>query len=301
MQNVLGLLARCRPAPPTYRPRFGVAHRRGHLLATDPRIGTRPMIVAARSSPRPAIFWLSRIPVHGSYVSDLLPGLLIMSSASARSSSRSPPPPRPACRPTRPDSPRPCINTSQRLGGALGLAIFSAIATSRTHHLLVENASPGHALAAGFHRALFASSLFLLAAAAIATRATNTRGEPEAAVSPAPPGTSWARRREPRTARLARRDPQQCSAGTTTIGACDRASNSLVTVPSARWSGECGSAPTTIGHPAWRAEAFVSALTGSSSTISIRMGTSRTASSTSSRSSSMRTPPRRRRCVVNVK
>jgi hypothetical protein len=34
------------------------------------------------------------------------------------------------------------------------------------------------ALTQGFHRALLASSLFLLAAAAIALRATNTRGEP---------------------------------------------------------------------------------------------------------------------------
>jgi hypothetical protein len=77
------------------------------------------------------------------------------------------------------------VSTSQQLGGALGLAIFSAIATSRTHHLLVAHAARADALTSGFQRALLASSIFLVAAAVIALRATNTRGEAHAP-SPAP-------------------------------------------------------------------------------------------------------------------
>lgn len=67
---------------------------------------------------------------------------------------------------------------SQTLGGALGIAIFSAIATSRTRHLLSIHAAAPDALTSGFRQALLAASVFLLAAAAIATRATNTRGQP---------------------------------------------------------------------------------------------------------------------------
>jgi MFS family permease len=70
------------------------------------------------------------------------------------------------------------LNASQQLGTALGLAIFSAIATARTTALLTAHASPQQALTAGFHRALLACAIFLLAAAVIALRATNTRGEP---------------------------------------------------------------------------------------------------------------------------
>src|SRR5919108_634761 len=70
------------------------------------------------------------------------------------------------------------INTSTWVGGAFGLAIFSVIATSRTHHLLAAGATQPDALTSGFHRALAACSIFLIAAAAIALRATNTRGEP---------------------------------------------------------------------------------------------------------------------------
>ena len=72
------------------------------------------------------------------------------------------------------------LNTSLQLGSALGLAVFSAIATARTNNLLAAHAAPAQALTAGFGRALLAGSIALLAAAVIALRATNTRGEPAA-------------------------------------------------------------------------------------------------------------------------
>jgi MFS family permease len=61
--------------------------------------------------------------------------------------------------------------------GALGLAIFAAIATSHTGHLLAARAAMPAALTSGFRRALLASSLSLVLAAAIATRTSNTRNE----------------------------------------------------------------------------------------------------------------------------
>jgi hypothetical protein len=76
------------------------------------------------------------------------------------------------------------------VGGALGLAIFTAIATARTDHLLAIGQSAPDALTSGFHRALFAAAIFVLAAALIALRTKNTRGEHPAnepiAAAPAP-------------------------------------------------------------------------------------------------------------------
>jgi hypothetical protein len=66
------------------------------------------------------------------------------------------------------------------------LAIFSAIATSRTHHLLAAHAAPAEALTSGFERALIAGSIFLRAASVIAARATNTRGQPAPSPEPRP-------------------------------------------------------------------------------------------------------------------
>src|SRR5690242_18813666 len=65
-----------------------------------------------------------------------------------------------------------------RLGGALGIAIFSAISTSRANHLLAAHTTAHHALTSGFQRALLACSIAMFAAAVLAARATNTRGEP---------------------------------------------------------------------------------------------------------------------------
>jgi MFS family permease len=70
------------------------------------------------------------------------------------------------------------LSASQQLGTALGLAIFSAIAAARTSSLLAAHATRDQALTGGFHRALLACAVFLLAASAIALRAANTRGEP---------------------------------------------------------------------------------------------------------------------------
>jgi hypothetical protein len=131
--------------------------------------------------------------VHGSYVADLLPGLMLMSiglgavfvgvTTAANAGV-------PADKAGLAAS---LLNASQQLGGALGLAIFTAVATSRTHHLLAAHAPVAQALTAGFGRALMVGSVFILAAAVIALRATNTRGDSEQPTRPSPsPGDAVA-------------------------------------------------------------------------------------------------------------
>jgi hypothetical protein len=64
------------------------------------------------------------------------------------------------------------------------VAIFSAISTSRARDLLADHATQAQALTSGFQRALLAAAIFLAAAAVIALRATNTRGEQAEAATP---------------------------------------------------------------------------------------------------------------------
>jgi EmrB/QacA subfamily drug resistance transporter len=144
------------------------------------RVGTRPIIVTGALISAGAVYWLSKIPVDGSYVGDLLPGLVIMSfglgfvfvGVNTAANAGVPP--------DKAGLAAALVNTSTWLGGALGLAIFSVIATTRTSDLLAAHASQADALTEGFRRALVACSIFLVAAALIALRATNTRGEPTA-------------------------------------------------------------------------------------------------------------------------
>jgi EmrB/QacA subfamily drug resistance transporter len=176
MQNVLGYSPIQTGA--AYLPlTFGVGIAAGIASQLLARVGTRPVIVAGALIASGGVYWLSRIPVDGSYLGDLLPGLLVVSlgiggvfvgAATAANAGV------PA---DKAGLAAALLNSSQQVGGALGLAIFTAIATSRTSDLLASHASPAEALTSGFQRALLASSLFLLAAAFVALRITNTRGE----------------------------------------------------------------------------------------------------------------------------
>jgi MFS family permease len=144
------------------------------------RTGTRPLIVGGALLGAGGVFWLSRIPVHGSYLGNLLAPLVIMAiglgavfvgvTTAAQAGV-------PADKAGLAAS---LINTSTWLGSALGVAIFSALATSRTRDLLAAGAPRPEAFTSGFQRALAACALFLVAAAVIALRSTNTRGEPAA-------------------------------------------------------------------------------------------------------------------------
>jgi predicted MFS family arabinose efflux permease len=164
----------------------GVAISAGACSKLFARTGTRPIMVAGALLAAGGVYWLSRIPVHGSYLTDLLPGLMIMSIGlgavfvGVQTAANAGVPPDKA------GLAAALINASFQLGAALGLAIFSVIATSRTNHLLASHNALPEALTSGFHQALLASSIFLAAAALIALRATNTRGEPVPDAAPEP-------------------------------------------------------------------------------------------------------------------
>jgi EmrB/QacA subfamily drug resistance transporter len=165
---------------------FGVAIAAGIATQLLARTGTRPVIVAGALLGAGGIFWLSKIPVDGSYVRDLLPPLVVMSLGlgavfvGVLTAAQAGVPQDKA------GLAAAMINASTFLGGALGVAIFSAIATSQTREKLAGHATPAEALTSGFQRALLAAAIFLAAAAVIALRSPNTRGEPEPAATAEP-------------------------------------------------------------------------------------------------------------------
>jgi EmrB/QacA subfamily drug resistance transporter len=167
---------------------FAVAIGAGVASQLLARIGTRPVIIAGALIAAGGIYWLSRIQVGGSFVSDLLPGMVIMSlgigpvfvGVTTAANSGVPA--------DKAGLAAALVNASQQVGGALGLAIFTAIATSHTNYLLAAHVAPVHALNSGLQRGLLASAIFLLASAFVALRATNTRGEqPTGEAAPAVP------------------------------------------------------------------------------------------------------------------
>jgi EmrB/QacA subfamily drug resistance transporter len=191
MQNVLGYSAI--QTGLAYLPLCGIAVLSAgissQLLA---RVGTRPVIVAGAVVGAGGLYWLARIPVEGSYTADLLPGLLLVGLgiaglfvAVATAANAGVPGDKAGLAAA-------LLNASQWLGGALGLAIFTAVSTSRTNHLIAEGTPVSQALTSGFQRALLVGSIFILASAVIALRATNTRGETEESPIEAEPDASLA-------------------------------------------------------------------------------------------------------------
>ena len=152
------------------------------------KVGTRPVIVVGAILGAGGIFWLSKIPVDGSYWSNVLAplvvtalglgGVLVGTTTAAQN----------GVSPDKAGLAAALINSSMWLGGALGVAIFSAVATSTTADRLAEQASQAEALTAGFQDALLLAAIFLAAAAVIALRAPNLRAA-QAATSSRPDRT----------------------------------------------------------------------------------------------------------------
>jgi len=152
---------------------FAVAGGIASQLIT--RAGTRPVVVAGCLIAAAGIYYVSRVPLHGSYVSDLLPGFLVMSvgagsvfvSVAAAANAGVPA--------DKAGLAAGLLNSSQQVGSALGLAILSAVAITRTNNLLAAQVPHAVAADAGYHRALLVGSILMAAAALLALRIGNTR------------------------------------------------------------------------------------------------------------------------------
>jgi predicted MFS family arabinose efflux permease len=152
---------------------FAIAGGLASQLVT--RIGTRPVVVAGCLIAGAGIYLVSRVPLHGSYVTDLLPGFLVMSlgagsvfvSVTAAANAGVPS--------DKAGLAAGLLNSSQQIGSALGLAILSAVAITRTDHLTAAHVPQYLAAAAGYHQALLVGSILMAGAAVLALRIGNTR------------------------------------------------------------------------------------------------------------------------------
>ena len=140
------------------------------------RIGTKPVILVGAVVAAGGLYWLSQIPVDGSYVSDILPGLLVASIGlggvftGATTSANA------GVGENRAGLAAGLLNTGQQLGAALGLAILSALATARTNSLLHGgHDTVAQAATHGYQRALMAGAAFVLAATVVAMLAPKSR------------------------------------------------------------------------------------------------------------------------------
>jgi MFS family permease len=140
MQTVLGyspLQAGAAYLPLTFG--IGISAGVGAKLTT--KVGSRAVICAGALIASAGLLLLAQVPVHGSYPPNILPGLMLVAfgvgpvfvgvTAAANTGATT----------KQAGVVAAIMNSSQQVGGALGLAIFSAIVTSRSTHLLTTGAS----------------------------------------------------------------------------------------------------------------------------------------------------------------
>src|SRR3954470_13825981 len=165
-----------------------VAAGLGGQLVT--RFGFKPILAAGMLFVSAGLLWFSQVSLGGGFLTDILgPSLLaaiglgfgfVTSTIAAVSGVEE----------REQGLASGLINTSQQIGGALGLAVLSTIATSRTDHLLASGASAPQALTEGFQRAFLGGSVIAalgFAATLLLIRTRDSRAHLEMARAEAAP------------------------------------------------------------------------------------------------------------------
>jgi EmrB/QacA subfamily drug resistance transporter len=149
------------------------------------RVGVKPVLVAGMVSLTAGLTYFTQVSVGGSYVDDLLPGFLLTGvgigfsfvpiSIAALAGVRN----------SEAGLASGLFNTSQQIGGALGIAALSTIATTRTDNAVAAGTSLPDALVDGFSAA-FAAGV-VVAALGIVTALTLIRSDELESVPEAEP------------------------------------------------------------------------------------------------------------------
>ena len=122
-------------------------------------VGVKPVLVVGMATLTAGLLYFTQVSVGGSYLGDLLPGFLVIGvgigfsfvpiSIAALAGVRS----------AEAGLASGLINTSQQIGGALGIAALSTIATSRTEDAARSGSALPTALVDGFSSAFLAGAI----------------------------------------------------------------------------------------------------------------------------------------------
>ena len=114
------------------------------------RLGVKPVLLVGMVSLTAGLVYFTQVSVGGSYLGDLLPGFLLSGLGIGFSFVPISIAALAGVRPAEAGLASGLFNTTQQIGGALGIAVLSTIATSRTSHALADGTALPSALVHGF-------------------------------------------------------------------------------------------------------------------------------------------------------
>jgi EmrB/QacA subfamily drug resistance transporter len=123
------------------------------------RLGVKPVLVAGMTTLTIGLVYFTQVSVGGSYLGDLLPGFLLIGFGLGFSFVPISIAALAGIQPAEAGLASGLINTSQQIGGALGIAALSTIASSRTDDALASGTALPSALVDGFTAAFVAGAI----------------------------------------------------------------------------------------------------------------------------------------------
>ncbi|HST38150.1 MAG TPA: MFS transporter [Conexibacter sp.] len=140
-----------------------------------PRIGVKRQILMGLFLAAIGLLLMTRITPEGGYVTELLPAVIVLAIGMGTTFV-----PLTLLATTNVDEhdaglASGLFNTSQQVGGALGLAILSTFATSRTEGLLDDGVAASQALVDGYHLAFLIGAIFMAVGAVAVTLLIRSR------------------------------------------------------------------------------------------------------------------------------
>jgi EmrB/QacA subfamily drug resistance transporter len=134
------------------------------------RFGIKPPLVVGLTLAAVGLALLARAPVHGHYLVDLLPSMILLGFGAGAAFN-------PLLLAAMGDVEQSeaglasgIVNTSFMMGGALGLAVLASAAASRTNHLIAAGEAHASALVGGYHVAFIIGAAFAALAAAVSAQ-----------------------------------------------------------------------------------------------------------------------------------
>jgi MFS family permease len=148
------------------------------------RFGVRRPLAAGLGIAVVGLLLFARAPVGGSYVVDVLPGMLLLGTGAGIAFNPVLFAAMSEVAPEESGLASGIVNTAFMMGGALGLAVLASVAGSRTAHLTAAGHETASALAGGYHVAFVVGALFAAVAAAAGGLLFRTRPPAEHAEAP---------------------------------------------------------------------------------------------------------------------
>ena len=144
------------------------------------RVGVKPVLVTGMTALTAGLVYFTQVSVGGSYVADLLPGFLLIAIGIGFSFVPISIAALTGVQPAEAGLASGLINTSQQIGGALGIAALSTIATSRADDAVAAGSPLPAALVHGFTGA-FVGGVIVAALGIVAALTLIRRRELESA------------------------------------------------------------------------------------------------------------------------